>query len=139
MAPLLTMLFCVISFGACFGQMKYEPQILILAPNELSYEKVFEKEISDLNTEIKNRLKKGSEEPRSEERDKQIETMLQNEIAFAKTLDFSKQTSFIADQYLSYRFFEVFPNLLIVLKDIKCNGDIAALKRISDEQQCSMF
>lgn len=133
----LTVLFCTLTFATCFGQTKYEPQILILSPNEMTYDKVFEKEISDYNKQIKKGLKENKDEPKSAEMDNQpenIKTMMQNEIAFAKTLDFSKQISFVAEQYLAYRFFEKFPNLLITLKDIKCNGNISELKKVATEQ-----
>lgn len=137
MKRLLTILTGVLVLTTSFGQVKYEPQILILSPNEMTYDKVFEKEISDYNKEIKKTQKQDNKKMESGEMESQpenIKIMIQNRIAFSKTLDFSKQTSFIAAQYLAYSFFERFPNLLITLKDIKCSRNISDLKKIADEQ-----
>ena len=133
----IILFFSILSFIPCFGQTKYEPQILILSPNEMTYDKVFEKEISNANKEIKKGFKKVSKESKSGELDNQpenIKTMMQDEISFSKTLDFSKEATIMSEQYLAYRFYEKFQNLLITMKDIKCNGNITSLKRISEEQ-----
>lgn len=133
----LILLVSVLGFMVCFGQTKYEPQILVLSPNEVTYDKVFEKEIANYNKEIKKAQQQRTGEMSPDKMDGQpdnIKTMLQNEIAFSKTLDFAKQTTFITEQYLAYRFFEKFPNLLVTLKDIKCSGNIAELKKIAIDQ-----
>lgn len=61
--------------------------------------------------------------------------MFENEILYTQKLDFTKLPSFVAEQFLGYVFIERFPNLLIVLKDIKSKGNIADLKKLADAQQ----
>ncbi|GAT63282.1 hypothetical protein [Paludibacter jiangxiensis] len=137
MKALFTILVFALAATTGFGQTNFEPQILILSPNEITYDKIFEEEIASHNSEIKNAQKLGNKEQQSGEMENQpenIKIMMQNEIAFSKTLDFSKQISYTAEQYLTYRFFERFPNLLITLKDIKCSRSIFDLKKIADTQ-----
>ena len=137
MKRFLTIFAGVLVLTTCFGQTKYEPQILILSPSKMTYDKIFKKEISNYKKEIKKAQKQDNQEMESDEEEslpENIKMMIENEIAFSKTLDFSKQVSFIAEQYLAYRFFERFPNLLITLKDIKCSRNIFDLKKIADEQ-----
>lgn len=136
MKKLTTLLLSILTFATTFGQTKFEPQILILSPNEVTYDRIFEKEISNCNKQIKQSLKQADKGPNDElkSQPENIKIMMQNEIAFSKTLDFAKQITFVAEQYLAYRFFEKFPNLLIILKDIKCNGNISELKNVANEQ-----
>ncbi len=127
-----------ISF-ASFGQT-YEPEILILSPNELKFEKSFETELKTKNKELSNRLKnlEQADFTKSEEFKKQpanIQRITLSEVKFLENIDFSKQTSFIAQQYLSYRFYERFNNLLILLSDQKSEGGVAELKRVADTEK----
>ena len=50
MKHLTTILF-LLALTTTFGQTVYEPQILILAPNVTKYEKAFDKEITNYNTQ----------------------------------------------------------------------------------------
>lgn len=119
-----------------FGQI-YEPQILILTPSEFKCEKSFEKDVKQKNKELSRRLenKEKAEYLKSEEFKKQpenIQKITLSELEFEKNLDFSKQASLIAHQYLTYRFYERFQNLLILLSDIKSDGSPTTLKNIAD-------
>lgn len=138
MRKILTILIFFLKFSISFGQTVYEPQILILSPNNVKYDKVFEKEISDYNDVIKknNKLEEKEKGLKSNEfgsEPENIKRMMQDEVAYAKNLDFFKQTSSICEQFLAYKFFEKFPNLLIELKDIKSKGSIEELKNISEQ------
>lgn len=118
----------------------FEPQILILTPNEFKYEKTFDKEIKSANKELSKRPKNSEQTDfvKSEEFKKQpdnIQKITLSEINFSEKLDFSKQASFIAHQYLAYRFYERFPNLLILLSNIKSNGTLTDLKKIADTEK----
>lgn len=128
----------LIAFTASYGQLVYEPQILILSPYKVTYDKVLEQQVAALTMEIKEAQKAGKITMLTDDttgRPENIKIMVQHEKAFARTLDFSNVTSFIAGQYLSYFFFERFPNLLILVKDIKSNGRPTDLKKIAGKEQ----
>lgn len=119
-----------------FGQI-YEPQILILTPSEFKCDKSFEKDVKQKNKELSRRHenKEKAEYLKSEEFKKQpenIQKITLSELEFEENLDFSKQASLIAHQYLTYRFYERFQNLLILLSDIKSDGSPTTLKNIAD-------
>lgn len=139
MKHITTILF-ILTFTSTFGQIAYEPQILILAPNETKYEKAFDKEVASYNNEIKKKLniseqEQGLNSDDFKKRPENIQIITKSEIEFSKNLDFFKQASFISEQYLAYRFFEKFPNLLIKLKDDKSNGTLEELKTQSDKEK----
>ncbi|MES2574770.1 MAG: hypothetical protein V4572_07495 [Bacteroidota bacterium] len=136
----ITTLLFILTFTTTFGQIAYEPQILILAPNETKYEKAFDKEIASYNNEIKKKLniseqEQGLNSDDFKKRPENIQIITKSEIEFSKNLEFFKQASFISEQYLAYRFFEKFPNLLIKLKDHKSNGTLEELKTQSDKEK----
>jgi len=128
----LTFTFALTALG-----QTYEPQILILTPNELEFDKSFEKDVKQKNKELSKRPenKEQVDYLKSEEFKQQpenIQRITLSEIDFTEKLDFSKQASFIAHQYLAYRFYERFPNLLILLSSSKSNGSLTELKKIAD-------
>jgi len=123
-----------------YGQETFEPTILILSPNKTSNEKTFNKEISDFNNSIPKNQNQEEEKAylSSSEFSSQplnIQQMIKSEIEISTKMDFFKQVSSISEQFLAYRFFEKFPNLLILLKDEKSNGSIKNLKTISDTNE----
>jgi len=63
-----------------------------------------------------------------------IQEMTKSEIEFSKKMNFFKQASSISQQFLMYRFFEKFPNLLIKLKDQKSSGTLKDLEQISKKE-----
>lgn len=130
--------FYLISLGV-FGQ-NYEPQILILAPNETTYDKKFEKQLIQINNE----LKKSSRTTEQEEyiktkefntKPENIRLMTLSEISFSEKMDFFRQTSYFAHQYLSYRFYERFTNLLILLSNNKTRGEQNELRTLADKEK----
>ncbi len=123
-----------------FGQEKFEPTILILSPNETKYEKSFKKEITEYNNSIIKNNNTSETESYLKSKDflsqpENIREMMKSEIEFAKNIDFFKNASSISEQFLAYRFFEKFPNLLIFLKDQKSDGSLTNLKSISENEE----
>ena len=136
----LKTLFFLLILTPIFSQTKYEPQILILAPNATKYEKPFDKEVLDYNNKIQANLKISEQEealnsPLFKNRPENIQIITKSEIEFSKKLDFFKQASFFSEQYLTYRFFEKFPNLLIKLKDAKSSEALEDLKKYSENEK----
>lgn len=103
----------------------YEPQILILTPNETKIEKSLRKEISKINESLNNsstdsdQINNYLSSSEFLEQPENTQQMIKSEIEFSKEMNFFKQISFISEQYLAYRFFEKFPNVLIMLSDDK--------------------
>jgi hypothetical protein len=129
----LTILILII-FSA-YGQ-NYEPQILILAPNETTFDKKFDKEITKINSDLSNRPKtEGTKSNEFTSQPENIRLMTLSEIKFSDKMDFFRQTSFFAHQYLSYRFYERFTNLLILLSDNKSKGELNDLKVLADNEK----
>ncbi len=136
---LMTILF-LLTLTTTFGQTVYEPQILILAPNVTKYEKAFDKEVINYNKEIKKNTNLSEQEqalnsPDFKRQPENIQIITKSEIAFSNDLDFFKQASFFSEQFLAYRFFEKFPNLLIKLKDAKSNCTLDDLKTYSEKEK----
>lgn len=123
-----------------FGQTKLEPTIVILSPNETSYGKPFEKELTEYNNTLNNNKYKDEEvqaylsSSEFKSQPENIQEMTKFEIEFSKKMNFFKQASSISEQFLAYRFFEKFPNLLIKLKDQKSNGTLKDLGQISKKE-----
>tara|TARA_R110002073_G_C9455723_1_gene578376 strand:+ start:76 stop:1788 length:1713 start_codon:yes stop_codon:yes gene_type:complete len=122
-----------------FGQQKSEPTILILAPNETSYDKSFKKEISKYNKNVsQNQNEKEVELYLASEdflsQSENIKQMLKSEMEFSKNTNFFKNASFISEQFLAYKFFEKFPNLLFKLKDQTSTGSLEQLKDLSTKE-----
>lgn len=136
----LTIILFVLTLTTTFGQTVYEPQILILSPNVTKFEKSFDKEVKHYNKEINKNTNTAEQEqavnsPDFKKLPENIQIMTNSEIEFSKDLNFFKQASFISAQFLAYRFFEKFPNLLIKLIDAKSNGTFGDLKTYSENEK----
>lgn len=136
----LTIIILTFTFALTALGQTFEPQILILTPNEFKYDKTFDKDIKSKNKELSKRPQNSEQTDfvKSVEFEKQpdnIQKITLSEINFSEKLDFSKQASFIAHQYLAYRFYERFPNLLILLSNIKSDGSPTDLKKIADSDK----
>jgi hypothetical protein len=118
----------------------YEPKILILAPNETTYDKKFEKELTKINNDLSEPRKTKEQEEYLKSKaftnqPENIRLMTLSEINFSKKMDFFRQTSFFAHQYLSYRFYERFTNLLVLLSNSKSRGELGDLKILADKEK----
>lgn len=136
---LFTLIILLVSI-LTFAQEKLEPTILILSPNETKYEKSFKKEVIEYNNSIvkNNNTSETESYLKSEDflsQPENIREMIKSEMEFAKNIDFFKNASSISEQFLAYRFFEKFPNLLIILKDQKSDGSLNNLKTISENEK----
>lgn len=133
-----TILIITIAYSA-FGQ-PYEPKMIILTPDYFTYEKTFEEEIKAKNKELSEYSQNSAEAAylKSDEfksQPKNIQQMVHSQLRFSENLYFQKETSYMAYQYLTYRFYERFTNLLILLMDIKSNGSLADSKSIAEKQK----
>jgi hypothetical protein len=136
----LTIIALTFSFAWTALGQTVEPQILILTPNEFKYHKTFDKDIKSKNKELSKRPQNSEQTDfvKSDEFKNQpdnIQKITLSEISFSEKLDFSRQASLIAHQYLAYRFYERFPNLLILLSNIKSDGSLIDLKKIADNDK----
>ncbi|MBS1663261.1 MAG: hypothetical protein JST68_19615 [Bacteroidetes bacterium] len=120
-----------------FGQTSYEPQLLILSPGSVQFEKAFEKEIATLNETARRKGGISESMPPNELKAQpdNVQQMIASETEFAKNMDFAKMVSTRSEQYLAYRFFEKFPNLLILLKDVKSVKKIEDLEKIASDSK----
>lgn len=134
----------IISFTICslllclsaLGQ-SYEPSILILAPGLSEFDRKLEKEVNGINAELNSGLQDAAKEQYLSSDEfkslpEHIKLMTASEIAFSKDSDFFKKTSAISQQYLAYRFYERFPNLLILLTNQTSKGKQMELKILAD-------
>lgn len=125
-------------YASASGQAAYEPQILILSPNEVAYDETLTQQVQTLNQQINDARKSGITSALIEDTTGQpenVKRMVEYEMAFLRAVDLSKLPSLNALEYLTYAFFERFPDLMVIVKDIKCGGEISDLKRIAMEQQ----
>lgn len=118
----------------------YEPQILILTPNETKVGRSLKKEISTINQSLANQPTNKEQSqvylgsPDFLEQPENVRKMIQSEIEFSKNMDFYSQVSFYTEQYLAYRLFESFPNLLILLSSEKSDKEVLSLKEVSNSE-----
>jgi len=124
----------------CVAQTVYEPQLLVLAPGDHSFDPSLQKEIDARNAEL-NKMALQSQKAMAEQKtgDKvqpeNIRLMQQSSISFLEHIDIFKQVSFLSQQYLTYRFYERFTNCLVLLKDEKSKNNLTDLQKLAREQQ----
>ncbi|MBL0322289.1 MAG: hypothetical protein IPP80_07965 [Ignavibacteria bacterium] len=138
MNQLKALFLCMLISMPCIGQTVYEPQILILAPNVVKYEATFAQEIATANEEIRSRSNNSELEQAIKSKDfkrqpKNLQIMTESEFEFAKNMDIFKQVSLSTQRYLTYRFYDKFPNLLLKLDNRKSTGTLDDLKTKSQK------
>lgn len=119
-----------------FAQSVYDPEILVLAPGKTVYDKkYFKREIDSTNVQIYYYLKQKAGEAKVPDTSlpANIQRIEESTRAFEKELDLFKQVSFIAHEYLSYRFYEHFPNLLTLLTPDTSKGDLKSLHTLYEK------
>jgi hypothetical protein len=133
---LAVLLFCT----QCYAQARFDPQLLILTPNEFHCDAALQKEVGIADDSLKkvavsavarmfgDTVKINSLPPNAR-------IMAGNEISFIEPMDFSKEIPLISQQYLVYHFFEKFPNVLILLSKQRSTGDIDDLHRLADQEK----
>jgi hypothetical protein len=130
MKHILSLLILVLTFVHSFSQSNFEPQLLILAPSNVKYEKSMDSVIAVFNKKIEMQYGKSSEmgkQLNSAEFQKQsvnMKRIAESSYNFGKSMDYGSQISFLSQNYLLYRFYEKFPNLLILLDSNKSDGSL---------------
>ncbi len=126
----------LIALSTCslYAQDNSGPEILVLSPNELIFEKSLEKELSknvseyvasmDLNA-ANNFLH--SDEFKGYPASSQ-ET-IKSEVAYLKTLDYKNITSYLTEQFLYYTLQEKLENIVVKLSNEKSKGDKKAISK----------
>ncbi len=132
---ILLLTLCQLAIG-----QTYEPQILILTPNETKIEKSLRREVEAINKKLNGSAtneKQVNNYLTSDDFLQQplnLQKMIKREIEYSKGMNFFGQVSSISEQYLAYRFFERFPKLLIMLSDQKSDNTVASLKQIVNNE-----
>ncbi|HET9136027.1 MAG TPA: hypothetical protein VFO76_05265 [Candidatus Kapabacteria bacterium] len=124
-------------FSALDAQPVEEPQILILTPNQVSYDPSFEKEIKNQTELLRKKIDSNPIEnilnsPEFLKLPDARKKFFLNFKTFYERLDFFKNIALICGNYLSYTFAEKFPNPLITMNDIHTAGSVAELRAIHD-------
>ena len=134
---LIATLFTCIGFESS-AQLSYDPNVIILVPNSVEADKSTKKEIDKLNKLISEHFAKNSVS--DEEINKSIlgrpanvGIMRKNTAEFNKHVEFYSSISSVSEQFLQYKFFSLFPDLLILAKHEKSDGSLASLKSISEK------
>lgn len=120
------------------AQSNFDPNVIILVPNEVQADKSTNKEIGKINKMLTERI---SEQAKSEDelnerikgRPENVGIMLRNTAEFSKNLDFYSMMASMTEQFLQYKFFERFPNLLIQSKHEKSDGSSETLNAIAQK------
>jgi len=129
------------TFAHLFSQNNFEPQILILAPSNVKYDNSMSKDITDFNLKTKKAYGNKSEmakQMNSSEFQKQPINMKRITVSsyyFGKSMEYGGQISLLSQNYLLYRFYEKFPNLLILLDTNKSDGSILDLHKLATRTQ----
>lgn len=120
------------------AQVDFDPSVIILTPNEVESDKSTEKEISEFNKKLSEQL--ANQPNRDNELKEQlkgqpenIQLMTKNTADFSKSIDFYSMIPSITEQFLQYRLFETFPNLLIMAKHEKSDGYPKSLTSIAEK------
>ncbi|MGV3704313.1 MAG: hypothetical protein ACO1NU_02950 [Arcticibacter sp.] len=111
---------------------KFEPQLLILSPGNTAFDPQAAKDIEAQNKEL--RASAASLPEGLKEEAENIQLMRRSATSFISKLDFFKQVTMISQDYLAYRFFERFPQTLILVKDQKIDANIT-LAQFADAEK----
>jgi hypothetical protein len=136
MKAIISLVTLLLLFPAAWAQ-DYEPTILILAPHKAETDRKLQKELKEINATLQPNApeQKSTDYTESDEfaaLPENIKLMTRSEIKFSKGTNFIKMTSYIAQQYLSYQFYERFPNLLILLSGTTSSEDKRKLMMLAD-------
>ena len=131
---LLTLsLFALICASVCNAQQQpaYEPQILILAPSNVTYASGLQNEVNTNEAKLKAFAQQKISQPIPDGTPANIALMQKSTIDFIKKINFAKQISLFSQEYLTYRFYERFPNCLLLLKDTVVEGKAENLQYLA--------
>lgn len=116
----------------------YEPKILVLAPAKTSLSIDLNGELKDQSDTIAKMVAQvkasKSIEQESASQPKNVQLMVKNAHDFLTNMNFFKQVSYFSQSYLLYRFYERFPNELILLKDTIVSAQINDMQKLAQQQ-----
>lgn len=137
-------IFTLILFTATttLAQVVYEPQILILAPNKIKYDTVFNDDLVERNKALKAfsneeevvKLEQFLSSPKFKTLPDKLQKQFVGNYYFTRDLDFFSSISIMAHRFLTWDISERFKNLLINLKYSKSNGTLQDLKKFSESE-----
>jgi hypothetical protein len=139
MKKITILLLIVCCYASGLAQTKFEPKILVLSPGHTSFDPALKDEIDKANDiltkaafQAQSVLLQQQEALKKEPEN--VRLMTQSGVEFLKNIDVFKQLSSYTQNYLSYRFYEKFPNCLILLKDEPSKDNINDLQKIANER-----
>lgn len=127
----------VVSSLSCFAQDKFEPHILILSPKNIAYDPSLQHEIDTNSVNLKKMVAGttaalAAEQGKNSDQPENIKLMQQNSIDFLQHITVFNQILLYMQQYLTYRFYEKFPNCLVLIKNEKSKINNAELQAVAD-------
>lgn len=136
---LIVLSFISFSYLQTTAQVLFEPKILILSPGDFAFDQGLKKEVEQKTVELKKMAlqalgKSADQKDKENGQPANLKLMQQSTVDFLSQIDFSKEISIFAQQYLTYRFYEKFPNCLILLKDQKSIDSMEGLRKIASDQ-----
>jgi len=136
----ISLFLILVSIITSLGQElpKYDPSILILEPYERIADKSTGREIAEISKELKKaslKYDKTDEEIENEIKNEaeNVKIMVKNSYDYSVNTDFYSMLATISEQFMQYRFFEDFPNLLVLAKHEKSDGSITSLSALADK------
>lgn len=132
-----SVIYFTFSLNTLSAQEKYEPSVIVLAPNEVVIEDFLKEEIKKISDKMTQRAATMKTKPKPDMQGKpeNVKIMVEKSIDMQLEASFSLvPTSLLAD-YLSYRFFEKFQNCLIYPLNLKASNEAIQLSKIAKEAQ----
>ena len=118
------------------AQSAYEPTILVLSPGECIADEGLEMQLDSLNKIARKQGKAQAREieassEETSQRDSNIIIMYKKKAELSRQMDFYNQITSFSEDYLQYRFFERFSNLLVYGIPQKSTDNIKALDKLA--------
>jgi hypothetical protein len=137
MKKLILLLICGLRLSGV-AQSRFEPQILILSPKNVSYDPSLKVEVDKTNDSLKKMAAMAQTEMVSEDtignEAENFKLIKQSAVTFLPHINLFNEVSVLTQTYLVYHFFEKFPNCLILVKYDDSERTLVDLKKIANEQ-----
>jgi hypothetical protein len=128
-----TLLFCILLPVSLYSQSKYKPSILILSSYAITADKSFDQEIAAWNDTLAKAKLQYIDDGTSKEEN--VKLMLKAENAYTVHMNFDKYLPQSAEQFLAYTLYEQYPQMLVLLKDKTCKGDLPSLQKLAHDEK----
>lgn len=131
------LLFAVGTHFYSIAQSAYEPTILVLSPGECIVGEGLEMQLDSLNKLARKQGKAQAREieassEETNERDSNIIVMYEKKAELSRQMDFHNQITSFSEEYLQYRFYERFTNLLVYGIPQKSTDNLKALGELAE-------